>query len=504
MTRSWTLGALVATALVLGGCLGGSDANKAGGERERAPVVLTLANHAGSANNLDEFAKEVERSSDGGLRIEFKNRWREGESGYERKMLADVRGGRIDLANVGVRTFDLLGVRSFQPLVAPFAVDSYALERRVLLDPLAARMLRGVDRLGLVGVVILPGQLRRPLGVSRGLVGASDYRGATIGTQPSELGARTFRALGATPGEYEPGAEVSGFDGIEAGFAVVEGDRYDGPARTVAANVSLWPGAMAIVMNRAAYRALSDEQRQALRAAGRGAVEPTLADIVFREKEAVGVLCARRQIAFRSASGAELEALRATTDRVSRAVARDRANREAVRAIAAMRAEVEPEPAPTCAPSEGERAVEEETPLDGLWRMDTTAEELARIAPRGDVVAENWGTHTIALRAGRIAYTQENSDACTWGYGSYLVRGGVVAWAMEAGGGISPNDFHTRPGESYQFRWSRYRDRLTLEPAQGAISPPNFRVEPWRLVEDEASRGALSARCPPPRTALQR
>ena len=73
-------------------------------------------------------------------------------------------------------------------------------------------MLAGVERLDLVGIALLPGELRRPLGASRPLVGASDYRGATIATRVSDLGLRTFGALGATGKAIVPGADTSSFD----------------------------------------------------------------------------------------------------------------------------------------------------------------------------------------------------------------------------------------------------------------------------------------------------
>ena len=276
MTRTWILGALAATAVVVGGCFGGDDSDKAGGEQQPDAVVLTLANRDPDTLDLGEFAREVARQSNGSLRIEFKNGWREGRVDYEPRTIEDVRDGKVDLAKVGARAFDLVGVNSLQPLVAPFAVDSYALERRVLHSPLAARMLRGVEQVDLVGVALLPGDLRKPLGFTRRLVEAADYRGATIGTRVSELGGRTFRALGAKPEYFEPGGDISSFDGTEVGLTGVEGDRLDGPARTLAANVNLWPRVLAIVMNREAYDALSDDQREALRAAGRAALDPAI------------------------------------------------------------------------------------------------------------------------------------------------------------------------------------------------------------------------------------
>jgi TRAP-type C4-dicarboxylate transport system substrate-binding protein len=500
--RALTVGA-VAAATLAGGCSLGGDSDRAGGERRPDPVVLTLANHEDSTLDLQEFALAVQRLSQGSLRIEFKNRWRESEVDYEPRTIEDVRDGKTDLAKVSARAFDVVGVKSLQPLVAPFAVDSYALQREVLLGGMTPRMLAGVERLDLVGIALLPGELRRPLGASRPLVGASDYRGATIATRVSDLGLRTFGALGATGKAIVPGADTSSFDGAELGLDGLPGDNYDGPARTLAANVSLWPRALAIVMNPDAYGRLTDDRRAALRAAGRAAIDPATKRIREFEREALGVICRRREPALRLATHSQLGSLRSATSSLTRGLHHDSVTRETAKWISALRARVDPEPAPTCPAPTSMRAAQGATPVDGLWRMDTTAEELARIAAPGDVVPENWGTSTFAVDSGRFALTTESRDACVWAYGSYAVEGKVVEWTVEDGGGISPNEFTNEPGERYTFGWSRYRDRLALSPIRGAISPEPMRVKPWRRLDDEPSLEALAERCRPPEDALQ-
>ena len=174
----------------------GEGSDKAGGEESSEPVVLTLANPDDGPFDLDEYAREVESESGGSLEIEFENTWRAGDADNELGTIEDVRAGKVEMGSVGARTFDLVGVDSLQPLLAPFAIDSYALEREVLESPLATEMLAGVEAAGVVPITLLPGALRRPLGVSRPLVDPSDYRGATIGIRPSELSAQTFEALG--------------------------------------------------------------------------------------------------------------------------------------------------------------------------------------------------------------------------------------------------------------------------------------------------------------------
>jgi hypothetical protein len=135
--------------------------------------------------------------------------------------------------------------------------------------------------------------------------------------------------------------------------------------------------------------------------------------------------------------------------------------------------------------------------------VETTAQELAQIAPPGEVIPENWGRLTFAAIAGRFAFSNENQQACIWAYGSYVIKGDIVEWTFKDGGGDAPTDASNRPGEFFRFRWSRYRDRLTLAPVNGAISPEAFRVKPWRLLGGQPSISRLSSRCPPPPKALQ-
>jgi hypothetical protein len=168
-----------------------------------------------------------------------------------------------------------------------------------------------------------------------------------------------------------------------------------------------------------------------------------------------------------------------------------------------MRADIEPEPSPACAAPNAERAAGDETPVDGLWRMETTREEAATVVPRADLVAENWGEFTYVFQAGRFAFTTESPGACIWAYGSYSVDGNTVEWRIEDGGGETPNDAANQPGEVFKYGWSRYRDQLTLEALEGEISPEPFRVASWRRLDGEVSPDELSDRCPPPADALE-
>jgi TRAP-type C4-dicarboxylate transport system substrate-binding protein len=203
LTRAFALLAALTVALAASAC---SDTNldKAGGTRSERPVVLTLANHEENQHDVQYWIEEVQRRAGGSLRIQVTDRWRDQEFAYDKATIADVQGGRVQLAKVNARAYDTVGVDSFQALVAPFLIDNHTLQRRVLASDLIGEMLAGIGRLGVVGLAVLPTRLRKPLGVSRPLVTVEDYQGARVGTREGEVARATFAALGATPLRHDP------------------------------------------------------------------------------------------------------------------------------------------------------------------------------------------------------------------------------------------------------------------------------------------------------------
>jgi hypothetical protein len=119
-----------------------------------------------------------------------------------------------------------------------------------------------------------------------------------------------------------------------------------------------------------------------------------------------------------------------------------------------------------------------------------------------DGQAENWGHWIFVFNHGKFADTQENKPSCTWGYGTFSVRGDKTSWKFSDGGGIAPNNAMNKPGEFFVFGLSAYRDTLRLTPVNGQISPVNFRAKPWRRLSASPSRRYFSKRCPPPAEAL--
>src|SRR5215469_14579865 len=236
--------AAVAILAIGAGACGSGSVDKAGGPVSR-PVVLTLADPEVDTSNAQPFASAVARLSNGALQINIKGDWRPSDPSGEADLITDVQAGKAQLGITPARAFDTVGIDSFQALQAPFLIDNYPLERKILASAIPGQMLAALRPHGLTGLAVLPGPLRRPLGFTRPLVAAASYRGARIAIRPSVLDADIFRALGAIPATFYrtlgPGS-IAGLTG----------------------NVVFEPRANVIFMNSRAFGALTPSQRTEL------------------------------------------------------------------------------------------------------------------------------------------------------------------------------------------------------------------------------------------------
>lgn len=480
---------IVLLAVLLCGCGGAARVGGPSGDAR----TLTMVNPSNDDEELIPFAQQVDRLSKGRLHIRLVPYGHADQTAGEHGAIADVRAGRYDLGLAGSRAWK----GSVQALNAPLLIDSYALEERVVRDPVAVRMLGELRPLGLVGLGILPGPMRRPVGLGEPLVAPGDFRGRTIGEQQSPVAVSTLRVLGAEPVALPLDVHTDGLDGLEMQAMAVFGRRLDAAGSHMTSNVDLWPRPLVLFGNADALGKLSAEQRQILRDAAAAAIPETSAAVRATETETAGDLCRAGRLVFDRASAADLRALRAAVAPVYRDLERYPATRDAIAAITALKRQIAAPPAelPACAGSAPLNA-SSRTPLDGTWRMDT-----GRSAAAPDFLDENWGDWIFVFDRGRFAITQENHKACTWGYGTFSVDGEKTTWRFKDGGGQAPNGANNKPGEEVAFTLSLFRGTATFKPVEGAVSPENFVAEPWRKL-GPPSRARLSRHCPPPAKAL--
>ena len=257
-----------------------------------ASIVLSVANGNHDHVALEPFADAVATSTGGTVTLRFEDAAHGGDPAYESAIIDDVAAGTYDLAWVAPRPWHAKGVTTFDALMAPFLVDSYALQQAVLDSDLQRDMLAGLDGTGLVGLGILPGPMRRVAMAEGGFRAPGDLRGKRIGIGDSAIAAMTFETLGATTTTLPSGAVLRGEDAVEQQLGSVVGNRYQKDLPHVTVDVALWPRPMILFANKGRFDSLSVEQQAALRGAAKPLVASTTAAVEAEDVSAVAELCA--------------------------------------------------------------------------------------------------------------------------------------------------------------------------------------------------------------------
>jgi TRAP-type C4-dicarboxylate transport system substrate-binding protein len=306
--------AALAALLLTTACSGSSASDRAGGDAGHAVTTLRLANVNGSTpRQLQDYADQVRQLSKGSLKIDFVNNIHPGRSDAERTTIGDVRAGTYDMGWVGARVWDQMGVTAFQALLAPMLVDSYGLESKVFEENIPDQMLKRVQDAGVVGVAVLPGPMRKVLGVNKPLLKPNDFTGLRFGTADSNESDQTVRALGATPVTLPPGAKLDGLDGMDQQLESIDGNHYDVAAAATTANLDLWPRPLVIFTSSGTWAKLSAGQRQDLTKAGDQAQLPALNASRQEDQLAMSGLCKTR-MTLPQATPQQLTSLRAAVE----------------------------------------------------------------------------------------------------------------------------------------------------------------------------------------------
>jgi TRAP-type C4-dicarboxylate transport system substrate-binding protein len=434
----------------------GSSADKAGGSRraETKPVTLTLF----TGDNLfaPEYAAAVARLSGGAMRIRITVGGNQPD--YERGTVRYVRSGGAQLGSVGARVWDTMGVTSLRALVAPFLVDSLALEERVLESPRIARMLEGVDRAGVVGLAVLPGPLRRPLGLSRPLIGPEDYRGAMIAIRYGDVARTTFAALGAATEGYNVGVLPAAADGAELDVNTIGLNTFDARAKGLTSNVVFWARPQTVFANRQAFQRLTPAQRQILRRAGREALAPEIARVAKEEQAALTAICGRGTLALARASATDLAALRRAVQPVYAKLNKDSFTKDVIREITRLRA-ARPADVVECPAASRAGAASR---LEGGWQAASSREDLLAAGTPPNEAERQSGVATLELHRGQWI-ARERHTGFVW-RGPYAVKGDILYLTIAYCRGSKDVCFRG----TAEYKWSRYRDRLTLARLSGS------------------------------------
>lgn len=472
------LPALIVPLLLLAGCSGSSD--KAGGTSARKTTVLRLAIGT-DGSEVGGFANEVRRLSGGTMRIDIIGPLANRRASFEQGVIHDVSAGKVEVGAVGARAWDSVGVNSFRALGAPLLIDSYSLQERVLTSPLLKEMLAGLSPTGLVGLGVLPGVLRRPVGVSRPLRGPSDYEGARIGLQQSMVATAALRALGATPVPVGAEGPFEGLDGIESHVTQIQGVQLAHGGGYLTTNVVLWPRPLVVFASRETLAKLSPAARAILRRALAADLSRETGFLAGYERIVAASDCSTGRPRFVAASAADIAAMRRAVQPVYADLERSAQSRRFIAQIEAMRRRLGApvSTVPVCTKSAAAAANSTSTPVDGEYEATVRPADL----PVGKRLPEQYGTWRLVLDRGRFRFSQ-GSDGADWNAdGSVRLAGPTMTWtvadALDWANHGAPDGVPIARGDRIVFRWRRNGGALVLAsdgPVPGLAARPLVRV----------------------------
>ena len=250
--------------------------------------------------------------------------------------LEAVRAGRVDVAIVPARVFDLAGVESLQALQAPFRFTSTEQADALLDDPVAAQMLEPLRSLGVTGLTLTFDALRTVIGYQAPLTGAEDFSGKVVAARPSRatddalaaLGAHVSRAVG---GDFLDAVHRSSLVGLEDSINQPNGEIPG----WVVGNALLSFKADVIVVNSNVWLGLDSSQQASLQRAASETMEWSRSDMSHHLDLAAAAraICADGMGDVVLASDDDLRSLRTATRAVVEAMQRDPVTRAALARI---------------------------------------------------------------------------------------------------------------------------------------------------------------------------
>ena len=256
--------------------------------RAQGRAVLRFANPYPSTAGLPDiewFGEAVRSGSAGRVRIRFVNNWTSSRDRREESTVAkDVIAGNAELGWVGARVLGIVGARAFDCLQAPLLFRTYRDQQLLWQSEVPDALLERLEPVGLRGLALLPGEMRKPFGFSRSLVEPSDFALRIIRTHESTVGEATLRALGARPIQLSA-AELplarQRCDGMDLHPTAVSRWGYQG---YLTMNVNLWPRLTTIVANSHTFAALERDTQHLLCSAARQATARALRNLIGQEQ----------------------------------------------------------------------------------------------------------------------------------------------------------------------------------------------------------------------------
>jgi TRAP-type C4-dicarboxylate transport system substrate-binding protein len=347
------LNKITVIAALAGAAIAGCGGNSGPGGKLGAPIeptTLTLgdANHGTGTPAVMDFVRDVARDSHGGLQVKLVAA-PETPSDYEVRIVHDTAAGRWNLAWVGTRVLDEVGVPDAGALQVPFLLDSYALEGAVVNGPIGAQLTREISHARVVGIGLLADQLRY-LATAGPVTSPASLVGKRMGAFDSASQFAGWRALHATPvleDEVTASAVALMHDGRLFGIAAdpsTYASQNGIPGTMYTVGVPIWPRPVAIIAAPRWFASLRDSTRSLLRLAAKQASAQSVSDAPGTDAAGITTMC--RSLHVVALDPAERAAFIATGKAVAAELARTEPYGALISEIERLKGSAAPEPTP--------------------------------------------------------------------------------------------------------------------------------------------------------------
>lgn len=497
--------AVVAVLAVLAaGC---ASETKSGGTAMHA-IRIVMQTPDEPEPDAEYFINQVRTRSHGRIQILEGGDYSSSNPNNEARLVRDLRSGKVQMAYVPSRAWErVTPVTTFRALQAPLLVTNYRLLLAITRGAIGRSMLAGLDSIGVVGLGLVPDELRRLLG-RKPLDSAASLRGARIRVVTSPTGVLALRSLGANPltnftsSGLGSGLRSDRLDGAELSTVAILNNQYVPTARYLTANLALFAKTQTIAIRRSVFKRLSSSEKAVLRAAAAATVAH--ADPAAQEQNDEKQVCSRG-LRLVQASSADSASLRRLARAAYAVLARDAATRKELGAIEQLkRRERGTSVLPACPRKPTRRPNSQRNALAGTYVMTASVSEIDRAAGNHGAV-DNWGSFRLVLRNGRFRMSDQRPGASpvqgsSYGYtaGRYLIQGDRITFTAERTDTCTSSVCarFTRPiggpGDPPVIcRWSLYRGALTFQQLPAAAraratargldpgGPPALYVKPW-------------------------
>jgi TRAP-type C4-dicarboxylate transport system substrate-binding protein len=231
--------------------------------------------------SIGKFKAAVEAASGGKIAI---NPIAGASGANDVTLLDDVSGGSIEAAAVSTAVWGTKGVKVFEPLQAAFLITNYPLDETVLAGPIGQSMLadpNGPTKLGLVGLGLLEGGIRKPMGAKAALVSPATIKGKKWRAPASTNMVAALKAMGASPvaiplADVSPALANGTVDALDTNYGLAVTQKWYENAKYLTNDVNLWPFPAAVVINKAAWDKLTPDQQQTLTTAGKNLAKDSI------------------------------------------------------------------------------------------------------------------------------------------------------------------------------------------------------------------------------------